>query len=101
MNKISKFAVCTTCILTVAATGTSMTASASTSEQPVFAGPPPAYGGDPTIGETGESYLARTADHLPEHWLANTIKPTFGGDPALGELDESYFARTGQHLPHR
>jgi hypothetical protein len=101
MNKFSKFAVCTTCILTVAATGTSMTASASTSEQRVFAGPPPVYGGDPAIGETDESYFARTGDHLPGHWLANTIKPTFGGDPAIGELDESYFARTGQHLPHR
>jgi hypothetical protein len=101
MKNVSKFAVCTACVLTVAAISPSITASASTSEQPVFAGPPPAHGGDPAIGETGESYLARTADQLPAHWLANAINPTFGGDPAIGEIDESYFARTGHHLPHR
>jgi hypothetical protein len=101
VNNLSKFAVCTACVLTVAASSTSMTASASTSEQPVFAGPPPVDGGDPAIGETGESYFARTGDHLSGHWLANAINPTFGGDPSIGELDESYFARTGHHLPHR
>ncbi len=100
MNNFSKFAVCTACVLTVATGSTSMTASASTSERPVFAGPPPVYGGDPAIGEAGESYFARTGDRMPGHWFANATNPTFGGDPAIGEIDDSYFARTGRHLPH-
>jgi hypothetical protein len=37
--------------------------------QRVYAGPPPSYGGDPGIGETEQSYVARTGDHLPSHWL--------------------------------
>jgi hypothetical protein len=37
--------------------------------QGVHAGPPPSYGGDPVIGETEQSYVARTGDHLPSHWL--------------------------------
>jgi hypothetical protein len=37
--------------------------------QRVYAGPPPSYGGDPVIGETEQSYVARTGDHLQSHWL--------------------------------
>jgi hypothetical protein len=101
MKNFSKFAACTVCVLTVGATCTSTAASASTptSEQPVYAGPPPVYGGDPAIGETDDSYLNRTGDHVPGLWLANNVAPIFGGDPAIGEIDESYFARTGNHLP--
>jgi hypothetical protein len=35
----------------------------------VYAGPPPSFGGDPAVGETEDSYFARTGDRLPIHWL--------------------------------
>jgi hypothetical protein len=35
----------------------------------VYTGPPPVFGGDPAVGETGNSYVARTGDHIPSHWL--------------------------------
>jgi hypothetical protein len=40
--------------------------------QRIYAGPPPSYGGDPVIGETEQSYVVRTGDHLPSHWLVWT-----------------------------
>jgi hypothetical protein len=57
-----------------------------------YDGPAPVWGGDPVIGETEDSYFARTGDHLPGSTSA------YGGDPVTGETDESYFARTGDHL---
>jgi hypothetical protein len=36
----------------------------------VYAGPPPSFGGDPAVGETEESYVARTGDRIPSHWLS-------------------------------
>lgn len=57
-----------------------------------YDGSAPVWGGDPAVGETDESYFARTGDHLPGSTSA------YGGDPAIGETDESYFARTGDHL---
>jgi hypothetical protein len=37
--------------------------------QRVYAGPSPSFGGDPAVGETEDSYVARTGDHIPSHWL--------------------------------
>jgi len=64
----------------------------------IYSGPAPTYGGDPAIGETQESYFARTGDRLPVAWLASSSTPVFGGDPVTGETDDSYFVRTGHHL---
>jgi hypothetical protein len=37
--------------------------------QRVYAGPPPSFGGDPAVGETENSYVSRTGDPIPSHWL--------------------------------
>ena len=74
-------------------------ASPTVGTSPIYSGPAPTYGGDPAIGETQESYLARTGDQMPVAWLTSGSSPVFGGDPAAGETDDSYFARTGHHLP--
>jgi hypothetical protein len=37
--------------------------------QRVYAGPPPSFGGDPAVDETENSYVSRTGDHIPSHWL--------------------------------
>ena len=74
-------------------------ASPTVGTAPTYSGPAPTYGGDPAIGETQESYLARTGDQMPSTWPTSGSTPVFGGDPAAGETDDSYFARTGRHLP--
>jgi hypothetical protein len=58
-----------------------------------YNGPSPVYGGDAAMGETEDSYLARTGHQLP-------TSTAYGGDPVPGETDDSYFARTGDHVPH-
>jgi hypothetical protein len=75
----------------------------------VYLAPSPTVGGDPAIGETEESYLARTGHDLPGRASAVSVAdpwwygpaPVVGGDPASGETEASYHARTGHHLPGR
>ena len=65
-------------------------ASPTVSTAPTYSGPAPTYGGDPAIGETQQSYLARTGDQMPRHLADIRFHPGPGRcDSAPGETDDS------------
>ncbi len=76
-------------LLIAAAMSAEVHASPAVGTVPIYSGPAPAYGGDPVVGETQESYVARTGDPMPVACLTSNSTPVVGGASAAGEAGDS------------